>query len=52
MVLARNVLAAGFARLEGTLDALPELDSMLQCRLPDLSEFLLRPDFEDEPVPV
>lgn len=52
MVLARNVLAAGLARLEGTLDALPELESMLQCPLPDLSEFLLRPDFEDEPVPV
>ena len=47
MVLARNVLAAGFAHLEGTLDALQELDSMLQCPLPDNSEFLTRPDFED-----
>ena len=40
MVLARNVLAAGFAQLEGTLDALQELESMLQCPLPDVSEFL------------
>lgn len=40
MVLARNVLAAGFAQLEGSLDALQELDSMLQCPLPDRSEFL------------
>lgn len=40
MVLARNVLAAGFAQLEGTLDALPELEAMLQCPLPDISEFL------------
>lgn len=40
MVLARNVLAAGFAQLEGTLDALQELESMLQCPLPDRSEFL------------
>lgn len=40
MVLARNVLSAGFAQLEGTLDALQELDSMLQCPLPDISEFL------------
>lgn len=47
MVLARNVLAAGFARLEGTLDALQELDSMLQCPLPDFSEFLPKPVFED-----
>ena len=47
MVLARNVLAAGFAKLEGTLDALQELDSMLQCPLPDFSEFLPKPDFED-----
>ena len=40
MVLARNVLAAGFAQLEGTLDALHELDNLLQCPLPDISEFL------------
>lgn len=40
MVLARNVLAAGFAQLEGTLDALQDLDNMLQCPLPDISEFL------------
>lgn len=40
MVLARNVLAAGFAQLEGTLDALQELDNHLQCPLPDISEFL------------
>ncbi|MCA9832819.1 MAG: bifunctional 5,10-methylenetetrahydrofolate dehydrogenase/5,10-methenyltetrahydrofolate cyclohydrolase [Thermomicrobiales bacterium] len=40
MVLARNVLAAGFAQLEGTLDALQELEAMLQCPLPDISEFL------------
>lgn len=40
MALARNVLAAGFAQLEGTLDALQELDNMLQCPLPDISEFL------------
>lgn len=40
MALARNVLAAGFAQLEGTLDALQELDNHLQCPLPDISEFL------------
>lgn len=40
MVLARNVLAAGFAQLEGTLDALQELEAVLQCPLPDRSEFL------------
>lgn len=40
MVLARNVLAAGFAQLGGTLDALQELESLLQCPLPDVSEFL------------
>lgn len=40
MVLARNVLAAGFAQLEGTLDALQELDNHLQCPLPDISEML------------
>lgn len=40
MVLARNILAAGFAQLEGTLDALQELEAMLQCPLPDISEFL------------
>lgn len=40
MVLARNVLAAGFAQIEGTLDALQELEAMLQCPLPDISEFL------------
>lgn len=40
MVLARNVLAAGFAQLEGTLDALQDLDNMLRCPLPDISEFL------------
>ena len=47
MVLARNVLAAGFAKIEGTLDALQELDSLLQCPLPDFSEFLPRPDFSE-----
>lgn len=40
MVLARNVLAAAFAQMEGTLDALQELEAMLQCPLPDISEFL------------
>ncbi len=49
MVLARNVLAAGFAQLEGTLDALQELASMLQCPLPDVSEFL-EPLKLEEPV--
>lgn len=48
MVLARNVLAAGFAHLEGTLDALQELDSMLRCPLPDISEFLEPIHFEEE----
>lgn len=47
MVLARNVLAAGFAQLEGTLDALQELESMLQCPLPDRSEFLDPIELED-----
>lgn len=49
MVLARNVLAAGFAQLEGTLDALQELENMLQCPLPDVSEFL-EPLRLEEPV--
>lgn len=40
MVLARNVLAAAFAQMEGTLDALQDLEAMLQCPLPDISEFL------------
>lgn len=40
MVLARNVLAAGFAQLEGTLDALQDSENMLTCPLPDISEFL------------
>ncbi len=40
MVLARNVLAAAFAQMEGTLDALQELEAMLRCPLPDISEFL------------
>lgn len=48
MVLARNVLAAGFAQLEGTLDALPELEAMLQCPLPDISEFLDPIQLEEE----
>lgn len=48
MVLARNVLAAGFAQLEGTLDALPELEAMLQCPLPDISEFLEPIQLEEE----
>lgn len=48
MVLARNVLAAGFAQLEGTLDALQDLDAMLQCPLPDRSEFLEPIHLEDE----
>lgn len=48
MVLARNVLAAGFAQLEGTLDALQELDNHLQCPLPDISEFLEPIHLEEE----
>lgn len=48
MVLARNVLAAGFAQLEGTLDALQDLDAMLQCPLPDRSEFLAPIHLEEE----
>ncbi len=47
MVLARNVLAAGFAKLEGTLDALQELDALLRCPLPDFSEFLPKPNFDE-----
>lgn len=48
MVLARNVLAAGFAQLEGTLDALQELDNHLRCPLPDISEFLDPIHLEEE----
>lgn len=50
MVLARNVLAAGFAQMEGTLDALQDLEAMLQCPLPDRSEFLDPIRLEDEPA--
>lgn len=48
MALARNVMAAGFAQLEGTLDALQELDNHLRCPLPDISEFLDPIQLEEE----